>query len=166
MKKVIVIVTTLLFLISCTTDRSMSNNDFQTEFNELAKDNTAIVTAKNGKVSAMQNLSYDGKNFICRNQDKADTLKLDSLSYIDLNKVNRNKVGIEYGLSFFAFCIGVGFIAENAQSEFHDLDIGGFVIGLICAPCGYVIGYLIGENIRYEIGDDDVPDVKNNQSSN
>lgn len=164
MKKFIIILTIQLFLISCATNRSMSNNSFQTEFNKLAKDKTAIVTFKNGTVSSIQNLSYNGKYFICNSKEKTDTLKTDSLSYIDLNKVNRNKVGIEYGLSFFVFCTGIGVIAENAQSEFHDLDIGGVIVGLICAPGGYIIGYLIGENMRYEIGDVDMPEVENNQS--
>jgi len=61
---------------------------------------------------------------------------------------------MEYALTTFAFCTGLGFIAENVQSQFQDLDIGGVIIGLCCAPGGYIAGYLIGENIHYDLSEE------------
>ena len=150
--KISVIILSVLLILSCSGERMIKKHESGRDFNDTAKNREAAVTLENGKTFAVENILYERGRFYY-GENRKDTLAYDSVKCVSFYKTHLLGTGIKYALLTIGSGIILGGVAEGIEGRdeipAYFMYIAG--AGLVASPIGFLVGYLNGQNITYEM---------------
>ena len=150
--KITVIFLSVLLIISCSGERVLKKHESGRDFNSTAENRKADVVLENGKTLEAENMQYK-RGMFYYGPDRMNSLSHDSVKSVSFYKIHPFGTGLRYTLGTIACGIIIGGVAEAIEGN-NEIPAGFIMfsgLGIIVSPLSFLIGYLNGQNITYEM---------------